>query len=202
MQFKMLRVEWTRHSLFLLFLAGALLPGCSAMDVKDFAGKEPRLVLQEYFAGTAEGWGVMQDRFGRLQRQFRIEANGEWDHQAGVLLLTERYRFDDGQVDELHWRIRALGDGRYEGLEERLVGKATGRQAGNAFHWVYQRRVPRKSGERRLNFDDWFWLQPEGILIARASIKRFGFELGTMSVFYRKTGAGSDVNAAPAASGR
>lgn len=175
-----------------LLIAAVPLSGCSSMNINDFAGKTPRLVLEDYFNGTAEGWGVMQDRFGQLQRQFRIHAQGEWDDQAGVLLLTERYVFDDGQVDELHWRIRPLGDGRYDGTEPRLVGVAEGRQAGNAFHWVYQRQVPDQGSERTLNFDDWFWLQDDGVLIARASVGRFGIEFGTMSVFYRKTASGAD----------
>jgi hypothetical protein len=40
--------------------------------------------------------------------------------------------------------------------------------------------------ERRLDFDDWFWLQDETVLISRASIGRFGIELATISLFYRK----------------
>lgn len=108
-----------------------------------------------------------------------------WDEPAQTLRLTETYRFDDGQVDRLEWAILRQEPGRYEGREPALVGTASGRQAGNAFHWVYQRRSPVADGTR-LGFDDWFWLQPDGVLIARASVRRFGLEIATMSVFYRR----------------
>ena len=102
---------------------------------------------------------------------------------SGVRTLTERYRFDDRGVGELRWRIERQGDGRYVGSEPRLVGTARGEQAGNAFHWVYKRRLPQ--GDRLVAFDDWFWPQEGGVLISRASLSRFGIELATMSVFYR-----------------
>jgi hypothetical protein len=101
--------------------------------------------------------------------------------------LTETYRFDDGQVDRLEWRIRRLGNSRYEGSEPRLLDTAAGEQAGNAFHWQYRRNVPSRDGDYNMTFDDWFWLQPNDVLIARASLTKLGFEVGTMSVFYQKT---------------
>ena len=164
-----------------------LAAGCGEMKVEDFAGREPAFVLEDWFAGPAEGWGIMQSRFGTLRRQFRIDARGQWDAAARTLRLVETYRFDDGSEARLEWSIRRGADGSYEGDEPRLVGTAVGRQAGNAFHWVYTRRPP-GSDDTRFTFDDWFWLQPGGVLIVRASVRRFGVEVATMSVFYRRTG--------------
>ena len=163
-----------------------LLAGCSPMNIDDFQGKEPPLVLERFFDGDSEGWGIMQSRFGALQRQFRIDAVGRWDEAANTLHLTETYRFDDGQVDRLEWTIRRLDNGRYEGREPRLLEPAQGEQAGNAFHWTYRRNVPDAEGDTTLGFDDWFWLQPGDVLIARASVTKLGIEVATMSVFYRK----------------
>ena len=157
------------------------------MNIDEFANREPRLQLERYFEGRSEGWGVMQSRFGTLLQQFQIEADGRFDAATQTLHLTETYRFDDGHVDELRWTIRQVETGRYEGVEPKLDGKANGRQAGNAFHWVYSRDVPQADGsERRLGFDDWFWLQPGNVLISRASVTKFGVEIGSLSVFYRK----------------
>ncbi|MFO1037445.1 MAG: DUF3833 family protein [Geminicoccaceae bacterium] len=78
------------------------------------------------------------------------------------------------------------GHGRYEGREPRLLEPARGEQAGNAFHWTYRRNVPDAEGDTTLGFDDWFWLQPGDVLIARASVTKLGIEVATMSVFYRK----------------
>ena len=157
------------------------------MKIGDFDNKRPILVLEQFFDGTSKGWGIVQSRSGTLQRQFQIEAVGRWVEAERTLYLTETYRFDDGQIDRLEWRIRRLEDNRYEGNEPRLLGSAAGDQAGNAFHWRYRRNVPSKDGDYNMTFDDWFWLQPGDVLIARASLTKLGFEVGTMSVFYQKT---------------
>jgi hypothetical protein len=129
----------------------------------------------------------MQSRFGAFQSQFGIEASGRWDDASQTLRLTETYTFDDGHVDRLEWTIKKRDASRYEGREPRIDGTAQGEQAGNAFHWTYTRRVPARDGsESTSGFDDWFWLQDEKTLIARASVTRLGVEVGTLSVFYRK----------------
>jgi hypothetical protein len=143
----------------------------------------PELILERYFAEPRVGAGVMQSIWGTLQRQFVLSTSGVWSEADRTLTLTERYQFDDGSVDTLAWRIVKQADGRYTGEEPRMVGAATGTQSGNAFHWIY-RRTP--AGARvALDFDDWFWLQPGGLLIARASMGRLGLPFGTMTVVYR-----------------
>lgn len=157
------------------------------MKIEEFEGRKPALLLERYFSGTTLGWGIMQSRFGALQRQFRIEASGRWDEPSRTLSLTETYHFDDGQIDRLDWTIMKRDDHRYEGRETRIEDVAQGEQAGNAYHWRYSRSVPAKDGsETLLGFDDWFWLQDERTLVARASVTKLGIEIATLSVFYRK----------------
>ncbi|MBK8210697.1 MAG: DUF3833 family protein [Rhodospirillales bacterium] len=170
-----------------LAVGTAFLAGCARTQIDDFSERSPKLVLERFFEGRTEGWGIVQSRFGTLERQFRVKADGVWDDAAQTLRLTETWTFDDGQVDRLQWNIRRLGSGQYVGSEARLVGEAKGEQAGNAFRWRYTRRVPMPDGdERQLDFDDWFWLQDETVLISRASIGRFGMEFATISLFYQK----------------
>lgn len=168
-------------------VGAGFLASCAKMRVAEFAGRQPEMVLEQWFAGRTQGWGIVQDRFGKLQRQFQVEADGTWDSAEQTLRLTETWTFDDGQVDRLEWRIKKVGPGRYQGSEPRLVGEAVGEQAGNAFRWRYTRRVPMPDGgESRLDFDDWFWLQDERVLISRATVGRFGVEFASISLFYRK----------------
>lgn len=157
------------------------------MKIEDFASKRPVLLLENFFAGATQGWGVMQNRFGTYQSQFSIKAHGGWDAANSTLHLTEIYTFDDGHVDTLEWTITKKSAGVYEGHEKRIDGTAKGEQAGNAYHWSYSRRVPSADGsESTSGFDDWFWLQDDQTLIARASVTKLGVEVATLSVFYRK----------------
>ena len=108
----------TRYALRTGALLGAGLvlawvTACRSMDIAEFADTRPVFRPEEYFLGRTEGWGVMQDRFGILRRQFRIEANGEWNATDQALSLREIYRFNDGQVDQLEWTLRPVGSDRY-----------------------------------------------------------------------------------------
>lgn len=157
------------------------------MKVQDFAEKRPEFVLEQFFSGRTEGWGITLSRGETFVNQFRINAEGHWNPEAQSLALREVYTFDDGHVDTLEWTIQRLDTGVYEGREARISGIAEGGQAGNAFHWKYTRDVPSAGGSSaKVGFDDWFWLQDQDTMIAHASLTKLGFEVSTLNAFYRK----------------
>jgi len=63
----------TAALLGLLVMTLLSVTGCSTMKPEDFEGREPRFVLEEYFAGKTKAWGIFQDRFGTLRRQFTVD---------------------------------------------------------------------------------------------------------------------------------
>lgn len=166
-----------------------------SMKPEDFAGSQPLLRLEDYFDGPVEAWGLVQDRFGKVRRQFRVTIVGE--RTAEGCRLHETFRYVDGAVESRVWSVRNLGDGRYEGTADDVVGKAVGRAAGSALNWRY--RLKLTIGGRRLlvAFDDWMLLQDDGVLINRARLSKWGLFLGEVMLFFRKppAEAGSRVEA-------
>ena len=149
--------------------------------------RRPQLKLEDFFDGSVKGFGFMHTRFGKLAQQFDISADGQWNAEKQALALTETYQFDDGHRDELKWTITKLSETRYRGAEDRLKGEAEGEQSASHFRWRYVRDVPQKGGKTtRLTFDDCFYLQTPNLLLARASVSRFGFEVGIITVSYVK----------------
>ena len=71
-----------------------------------------------------------------------------------------------------------------------MVGIASGRARGNAVHWQYELELP--VGERvwQVHFDDWMLLQDDAVMINRATVSKFGFTLGEVTVFFRKAERG------------
>ena len=69
-----------------------------------------------------------------------------------------------------------------------MVGEAQGETGGNALHWTYTMNL--KIGERHLKveFDDWMFLYPDGVLLNRASVSKFGLEIGSVTLAFRKPG--------------
>ena len=38
----------------------------------------------------------------------------------------------------------------------------------------------------KVRFDDWMFLQPDGVLINRATVSKFGINIGTVTLFFKK----------------
>ena len=174
-----------RAKLFFGLLALAVLTGCTGMKPSDFARQKPKLVLEDYFSGKTRAWGIFEDRFGKVRRQFIVDINGVWD--GTTLTLDEHFEFNDGEKSFRQWRIRKTPDGGYVGEADDVVGTATGIASGNALNWSYV--LDMKTGEKstlRVRFDDWMFLQRGGVLLNRARMSKFGIELGAVTISFMK----------------
>ncbi len=162
------------------------LPGCSSMKPEEFDGTSPRFILEEYFSGNVQAWGVFQDRFGRLRRQFTVDIEGSWDGE--VLTLVEDFVYDDGEIDRRVWSIRRIDEHTYQGTADDVVGTATGISYGNALNWQYDFDLQVGDSTLRVHFDDWMFLQDDEVMINRAEVTKWGFAVGEASIFFRRTG--------------
>lgn len=160
------------------------LPACGGMAIEDFEGTEPRFVPEEYLLGQTRVFGLFQDRFGTVRRQFVADIEGRMED--GVLILDEDFRYADGTTDERTWRFEKVGDDRYEGTAGDVVGTATGIVRGQAFHLEYDLELEVGDDVWRVHFDDWLLLQPNGVVINRATVSKFGITVGELSAFFVK----------------
>ena len=168
----------------LALAAVATITGCSSMKPEDFADTEPRLVLEDYFTGQTRAFGLFEDRFGDVRRQFVVHVDGTFDGET--LTLDERFAYADGETERRVWRIRRTGPDTYEGRADDIVGVAEGRIAGNALNWRYHMDLKVGDGTWRVGFDDWMFLQPGGVLINRATVTKWGLEIGTVTIAFSK----------------
>ncbi|MFN4088128.1 MAG: DUF3833 domain-containing protein [Alphaproteobacteria bacterium] len=155
------------------------------MNIEDFAGREPELRLTSYFEGRSRAWGAFFDRFGTVRRQFTVDLEGTVE--GDTLTLVEDFVYDDGETERRVWTIRRTGPGIYEGTAAGVVGTATGVARGSAANLRYRFDLPVGDGVWRVSFDDWFLLQPDGVLINRARVSKFGLAIGEVYVTFVKT---------------
>lgn len=168
-----------------IVLAGLIfLAGCEKMHPVDFSDSSPRLVLEDYFAGNLCAWGLFEDRFGTVRRQFKVEIEGKWD--GSTLILDEAFTYSDGELDRRVWHIEKLGEHRYRGRADDIIGMALGESYGNAVNWRYDMDLNIGSQTLRVHFDDWMFLQPGGVLLNRTKVKKFGIEIGSVSLAFMK----------------
>ena len=167
---------------FLIFF----LISCSTdMDIAEFGNKKPLFVLEDYFKGKVDAWGLFYDRFGNLKRQFNVKIQGTWDGKT--LILDEKFKYDDGEQDQRIWKITKINEQEYLGEADDVVGKALGISNGNALNWSYELMLTIKEKKFKVKFDDWMFLQEKGVLINRAEISKFGINLGIVYITFLKS---------------
>ncbi|WP_374379564.1 DUF3833 domain-containing protein [Dongia sp.] len=168
----------------LTVIFAGLVGGCNNMKIDEFAAVQPTLKIEEYFLGNLRAWGMFHDRFGNLRRQFVVDIKGTIEGEE--LVLREDFVYNDGETQQRVWRIRALGDGRYEGRADDVVGVAAGRAKGNALNWTYKMDLKVGDGSWRVSFDDWMFLQSDGMMLNHATVSRWGFDFGVVTIAFRK----------------
>ena len=163
-----------------------LFTSCSknTMKPEDFKNKEPRLIIEEYLSGNVKAWGVLQNRSGKVTRQFSADLEGTWDGKQ--LILKEKFNWDDGEIQNREWTINKIDDNHYEGTAGDVVGKAKGYSYGPAFKFEYVLLVPVKGKEMKITFDDWIFKQDDKVAINRATMTKFGFKVAELTVLFQK----------------
>ena len=170
-----------------LIISLFLITSCSnnkAMKPQDFKNKEPRLIIEEYLTGNVKAWGVLQNRSGKVTRQFSADLNGSWD--GNQLILKEIFNWDDGEIQKREWTINKIDENNYEGTAGDVVGKAKGYSYGPAFKFEYVLLVPINGKEIKITFDDWIFKQDEKVAINRATMTKFGFKVAELTVMFSK----------------
>jgi hypothetical protein len=161
-----------------------LLTGCNSMRPENFKDSEPKLVLFDYFKGKTSAWGIFEDRFGNVRRQFQVDIEGQVE--GNEITLDERFQYDDGEKDQRIWQIRKTGDHTFEGTADDVIGIAKGTVQGNALNWTYDLNLKVGDTSYKVHFDDWMFLQPGGVMINRARLSKWGVDIGEVTLFFKK----------------
>lgn len=155
--------------------------GCSSMNIKDFTGKTPKFVPQEYFNGSMTAYGLVKDRDGLIVRSFKGSMVGTWDKQ-GVGTLQEEFLYDDGEELNRTWILTPQADGSLMGTAGDIVGEAPMVANGNTVMLDYTMRIPYGDGTLDIDVKDWLHLQQDGVIINHSKMKKFGITVGELVI--------------------
>jgi hypothetical protein len=160
-----------------------MLAGCATPGVDSYRAEKPVLDVKQYFSGTVDGWGMVQDRSGRQLRRFHVVIVCSWNGDTGT--LDETFEWSDGRKEKRVWTILKNGD-RYTGTAGDVVGTAAGEAAGNALRWVYVLKLPVEQGGHEVDVDDWMYQVDEDTLLNRSTINKFGIRFADITIGFRK----------------
>ena len=161
-----------------------LLSGCASQQIETYAQEKPLLDLMQYFTGTLDAYGVFTDRSGTVVKRFTVVMACTWNGDEGV--LDEDFRYSDGSTQKRIWRLRTLGNGRFSGRADDVVGEARGETQGNTFHWTYTLNLPVGGNVFEVQFDDWMYLMTDKVMLNKATMSKFGVRLGEVTLSFVK----------------
>jgi hypothetical protein len=104
----------------------------------------------------------------------------------GALTLDEQFHYDDGSTQRRVWHLARAADGRWHGRAADVKGEALGEVVGNTLRWRYTLLLPVDGNTYKMVFDDWMFLIDDCTMINRASMSKFGVELGQVTLMFRR----------------
>ncbi len=179
-----LRMKFLQRTLVIFFLIFPVVTGCSNSSMENIVSKNLSFDLLEYFEGKTTAWGLIVDRFGNLQRTFKVRLNGNIDNKQ--LLLKEYFTYNDGETEYREWIITKTETGTYEGKSKDTIGVAKGKQNGNTMRMVYDTTISIGETDIRVSFDDRFVKADKKVVINRAEILKWGIKIADVTIFFSK----------------
>ena len=177
----------SKFKLLLIFPFFLLFAGCFQTDMKQFENNKPKLDLFAFFEGETIAYGIFEDRFGNLKRQFRVNIEGKIDNKT--LTLDEDFLYDDGEKAKRIWTIKKQIDSNdnkitYVGNADDVEGKASGSISGNTLNWTYDIYLNIKGSNIKVHFNDWIYQQSDDLAINRAYVSKFGINIGSVTLVF------------------
>ncbi len=160
------------------------LGSCGSMKPEQFENTGPELNLFAYFDGRTQAWGIFEDRFGNLRREFKVVIDGTV--KGDTLILDEDFIYKDGEKSRRVWTIIKKDDHNFVGTADDIIGVAEGISYGNALNWKYSMDLKVENSLWRVKFDDWLFRQVDDVIVNKAKVTRWGFEIGTVTLFFKK----------------
>lgn len=174
----------------IVLCAFAFLTACTGKpSFDDPSLSDRKLNLEEFFDGELVAYGQFQDIFGTVRRSFVVTITGDWDGTR--LRLVEDFDYEDGSTEQRIWTLTKTGPDSWTGTAPGVIGAAVGQEQDNRFNWKYEIDLPIPSADgttetMRVTFDDWMWLLAEDRLLNLAYVKRYGFDIGTVTISFEK----------------
>ncbi len=174
----------------LITLAFLTLAACTGKpSFNDPSLSDRKLNLEEFFDGELVAYGQFQDILGTVRRSFVVEITGDWDGER--LRLVEDFVYEDGSIEQRIWTLTKTGPDSWVGTAPGVIGQAAGQEQGDRFNWKYEidLPVPAADGSNdslRVTFDDWMWLLSDDRLLNLAYVKRFGLDIGVVTISFEK----------------
>ncbi len=161
--------------------------GFRAQSPSDYATAAPLFDLRQHLNGPILCEGVIYGPTGRVTSRFVADMEARWDGNVGV--MSERFHYDTGVVQDREWTLTLGNDGSVKATAPDVVGDGQGRAEGSAVQLKYRIRLLPEAGGHVLNVTDWMYLMENGTIMNRSQFTKFGVTVAELVATMRKKDA-------------
>ena len=156
------------------------------MSVDRYKKLEPKLIMEEYFNGNIQAWGMFEDTFGIIRKRFTCIIKANFNSEMKTIEVAENFTYDDQSTEKRTWLLKKTSSDQYEATTDSVIGVGKGKTSGNAFHWKYKFELSIFGKKVKVKFDDRMYLISKNVIINRARIYKYGIKLGTVNLYFHK----------------
>lgn len=138
----------------------------------------PEFNLREHLSGPIQCEGMIYGPSGRVTSRFVADMNVEWNGNTGV--MTERFYYDSGAVQDREWTLTLGNDGSIKAHAPDVIGEGTGQQSGPTVQLKYRIQLPDENGGHVLDTVDWMYLVENGTIMNRSQFRKFGIKVAEL----------------------
>ena len=148
---------------------------------------EETLVLEDFFRGRSHARGAFYGRFDKSERWLSVVIDSSWDGKT--LTMVEDFTYDDGELDHKTWRFERTGARTYNATREDVIGTGRATADGAAMRLAYTVALKtEKWGDIHLRFSDRLTLRPDGTVLNRAVVTKWGIRIGHVELVMTREG--------------
>lgn len=140
--------------------------------------------LRRHLNGPIECEGVIYGPTGRITSRFIGEFEATWTGNSGV--MSEKFTYSDGSVQEREWQLTLGNDGKIRALAADVIGEGQGEQSGPTVQLRYRIKLPEDAGGHVLDTTDWMYLAPNGTIVNRSQFRKFGIKVAELVATMRR----------------
>jgi hypothetical protein len=164
-------------------IVASALTACAAPPDQAVPAPSRTLILERSLVGRTIGQGAFVNGITGSETKFDVVIDGTWDGK--VLTLKENFTYGDGSRDRKTWHLTKIGDGRYRGTREDVVGFAEVKQDGQGVRLDYYVTLPTAAGGIDVRFRDLLYLREDGTIANEAVVSKLGVRIGRVAITMR-----------------
>ena len=163
------------------------LTSCASMKPIAFAtgGENIETTPVDFFTGTSNSSGVMENRKGTPTARITTHITGVW--RDSVLYLEQDLNLEGSEPNHRSWELRKTGTHTYEATATGIRGVAKGTLYGPYFTWRFPLQIAKKGLVRHVWMRQHMYVQPGGrAMIIRSILSKAGIRVAQITEVFRK----------------